>query len=189
MRRLDSVRYVHHITFSTPLIRPRGSECLSRTFRVSPIFARPCIRSHGFDQAFRTITGLSKLQRPASISQRDSYPVRIPIGVFQYRIFATTRHARDVQRTTAGEEKSPTQPQRKNGNDNTELAERAFAKTEKASRAAQVNLSARLSQDGASSGKSAGFREVWRLLRIARPEAKWLGSMDKIKALHNLLDC
>ncbi|KAI9723303.1 MAG: multidrug-resistance transporter mdr2 [Candelaria pacifica] len=53
--------------------------------------------------------------------------------------------------------------------------ERGFARTEKASQAAQVDLSARLSKEGATQSQSAGFWEVWRLLKIARPEAKILG--------------
>lgn len=51
--------------------------------------------------------------------------------------------------------------------------EAEFAKTEKASRASQINLSAKLSKEGASPG--GGFGEVWRLIKIARPEAKVLG--------------
>ena len=49
-----------------------------------------------------------------------------------------------------------------------------FGRSEKASRAAQVNLSARLQKDGKSTGQP-GMGEVWRLIKIARPEAKWLG--------------
>jgi putative ABC transport system ATP-binding protein len=48
-----------------------------------------------------------------------------------------------------------------------------FARSEKADAASQVNLSAKLSKDGAS-GTSAGFGEVWRLLKIARPESRVL---------------
>ena len=47
--------------------------------------------------------------------------------------------------------------------------------SQKASQAAQVNLSARLAKDGKSQGQSAGFGEIWRLIKIARPEAKVLG--------------
>ena len=50
-----------------------------------------------------------------------------------------------------------------------------FAKSERASQAAQVDLSARLSKDGQSVPQSAGFGEIWRLIKIARPEAKVLG--------------
>ncbi|KAF4462018.1 abc transporter atp-binding [Fusarium albosuccineum] len=48
-----------------------------------------------------------------------------------------------------------------------------FAKSEKAARAAQVNLAAKLSKEGKVRGK-AGFDEIWRLIRIARPELRWL---------------
>ncbi|EER37355.1 ABC multidrug transporter [Histoplasma capsulatum H143] len=49
---------------------------------------------------------------------------------------------------------------------------RGFERTERASQAAKIDLSARLAKD--SGGKKAGFGEVWRLLKIARPEAKVL---------------
>ncbi|KAJ5899764.1 ABC transporter integral membrane type 1 [Penicillium taxi] len=49
-----------------------------------------------------------------------------------------------------------------------------FQLTERAAQAAQVNLRAKLNKDGAS-GKKSGFAEIWRLLLVARPEAKWLG--------------
>ncbi|KAL8945595.1 MAG: hypothetical protein Q9222_007883, partial [Ikaeria aurantiellina] len=52
--------------------------------------------------------------------------------------------------------------------------ERGFEKSEKASQAAQVNLTARLSKEGRSQGQSAGFWEIWRLVKIARPEARVL---------------
>lgn len=48
--------------------------------------------------------------------------------------------------------------------------EEAFEKSEKAAQASQVNLSARLSKEG-STVKNSGFGEVWRLIKIARPEA------------------
>lgn len=49
-----------------------------------------------------------------------------------------------------------------------------FELSEKAAQAAQVNFRAKLTKDGAS-GKKSGFSEIWRLLKIARPEAKALG--------------
>ena len=57
-----------------------------------------------------------------------------------------------------------------------EEEERGFEMSQKASQAAQVNLSARLAKDGKSQGQSAGFGEIWRLIKIARPEAKILGA-------------
>ncbi|KAK2740645.1 ATP-binding cassette permease mdl1 [Myotisia sp. PD_48] len=52
---------------------------------------------------------------------------------------------------------------------------RGFQRSEKASQAAHINLSARLSKDGLSHNRQAGIREIWRLIKIARPEAKVLG--------------
>ncbi|VDB93444.1 Bgt-5318 [Blumeria graminis f. sp. tritici] len=49
-----------------------------------------------------------------------------------------------------------------------------FQRTEKATQASHVNLNARLSPSK-SSKNASGFREMWRLLKIAKPEAKLLG--------------
>ena len=53
--------------------------------------------------------------------------------------------------------------------------DQGFARSEKADQATQVNLSARLAKDGKSQPQWGGFGEVWRLVKIARPEAKMLG--------------
>jgi putative ABC transport system ATP-binding protein len=53
--------------------------------------------------------------------------------------------------------------------------EKGFVKSEKASQAAQVNLSARLQKEGKAQGQTAGFGEIWRLIKIAKPEAGVLG--------------
>ena len=59
--------------------------------------------------------------------------------------------------------------------------DQGFARSEKANQASQVNLSARLGKegkdgkDGRSQSAWAGFGEVWRLVKIARPEVKTLG--------------
>lgn len=50
--------------------------------------------------------------------------------------------------------------------------EQGFAKSEKAAAARQVNLSAKLSKDGSGpNGNPGGAKEMWRLIKIARPEA------------------
>jgi putative ABC transport system ATP-binding protein len=51
---------------------------------------------------------------------------------------------------------------------------REFKKSEKASAAARVNLSAKLSKDGTGSGQPGNMKEIWRLIKIARPELKTL---------------
>src|ERR1700712_4436409 len=48
--------------------------------------------------------------------------------------------------------------------------EHGFGRSEKASQAGQLNLSAKLSKDGSAGGTSGGWREVWRLLKIASNE-------------------
>ncbi|OIW29850.1 hypothetical protein CONLIGDRAFT_631922 [Coniochaeta ligniaria NRRL 30616] len=49
-----------------------------------------------------------------------------------------------------------------------------FQRSAKASKAAHVNLRARLSKEGKGSEGKPGFSEVWRLIKIARPELRWL---------------
>ncbi|KAI4640049.1 multidrug-resistance transporter mdr2 [Alternaria ventricosa] len=52
-----------------------------------------------------------------------------------------------------------------------ENEEQGFAKSEKAAQAKQVNLSAKLSKDGSgAAGAPGGMKEIWRLIKIARPE-------------------
>lgn len=51
-----------------------------------------------------------------------------------------------------------------------------FGRSKKASQAAQLNLSAKLSKDGAQGETNGGWAEVWRLLKIAMPEGRWLGA-------------
>ncbi|KAK3899095.1 abc transporter ATP-binding protein [Staphylotrichum tortipilum] len=51
-----------------------------------------------------------------------------------------------------------------------------FQRSEKAAKAAHVNLSARLSKEGVGVRGKPGLSEVWRLVRIARPEVKWLAA-------------
>ena len=88
------------------------------------------------------------------------------------------RHARLLSsRGRLNENRSPVSPvvQAEKGirTEPDEDDEADFQKTDKASQASQVNLSAKLSKEGAAQG--AGLGEVWRLIKIARPEAKVLG--------------
>lgn len=56
-----------------------------------------------------------------------------------------------------------------------EAEERGFGRSEKATQATQVNLSARLAKDPKDTGQGLGLAETWRLIKIARPEAGVLG--------------
>ncbi|KAH6669115.1 ABC transporter [Plectosphaerella plurivora] len=73
----------------------------------------------------------------------------------------------------AQNEESPLSPaeEKNNGQEPEQLDD--FQKSEKAARAAQINLSAKLSKEGKSQSQ-AGFGEIWRLVKIARPELRWL---------------
>ncbi|KAK3177743.1 ATP-binding cassette permease mdl1 [Lecanicillium sp. MT-2017a] len=48
-----------------------------------------------------------------------------------------------------------------------------FKKSDRAAQAAQVNLAAKLSKEGKGQG-NAGRAEIWRLIKVARPEVRWL---------------
>ncbi|AEO63268.1 uncharacterized protein THITE_2108283 [Thermothielavioides terrestris NRRL 8126] len=51
-----------------------------------------------------------------------------------------------------------------------------FQRSEKAAKAAHINMSARLSKEGVGVKGKPGLAEVWRLIKIARPEVGWLAA-------------
>ncbi len=117
-------------------------------------------------------------QRPGQQCQirskrQPSFPPSSWPFYLQRRDITTTKVLQELPNTEVKEEeqKKP-QPKEDIGED----VDRGFARTEKASQAAQVNLSARLAKDGKSHERAAGFGEVWRLIKIARPEAKILSA-------------
>ncbi|KAF2758991.1 hypothetical protein EJ05DRAFT_328485 [Pseudovirgaria hyperparasitica] len=67
------------------------------------------------------------------------------------------------------EQEGKTNPE--DAEDNRDGLDQDFQKSEKASQAAKVDLTARLSKDGSKGGQS----QLWRLIKVARPEAKTLG--------------
>jgi len=52
-----------------------------------------------------------------------------------------------------------------------------FGRSAKATKAAQINLRAKLKKDPGAATGLGGFSEVWRLIKIAKPQAKWLGGV------------
>lgn len=78
---------------------------------------------------------------------------------------AQANHVQDPKEEKVEEAKDDEQKQKED--------EREFERPEKADMVAQLNLSARLSA-GKTSGKWGGFREVWRLLKVAKGETKVL---------------
>ncbi|MCJ1473114.1 ATP-binding cassette permease mdl1 [Lambiella insularis] len=97
----------------------------------------------------------------------------LPSNLF-LRVFTTSRVLHEArQAVVKGQELAPA---RKNDEDlDHEEEERGFVRSEKAGQAAQVNLSARLAKDSKEQGQTAGFGEIWRLIKIAKPEAGVLG--------------
>ncbi|KAH8595009.1 P-loop containing nucleoside triphosphate hydrolase protein [Bisporella sp. PMI_857] len=91
------------------------------------------------------------------------------------RPFNSTTNLRDAPRSSDRQDLIEKEKARREEEEENLIDEQdGFQKTEKAARASQVNLSARLQSSGKPKN-SAGFGEIWRLLKIARPEAKWLG--------------
>ena len=90
------------------------------------------------------------------------------------RHFTASTIWRDAKQVVQKEENN-TSIQKKDDDFDPEDEERGFGRSEKAGQAAQVNLSARLAKDGKEQGQTAGAGEIWRLIKIARPEAKVLG--------------
>lgn len=110
---------------------------------------------------------------------RSPLHIRSPLTSFgttqQTRSFFVTPRLLDAkaQKPQTSVEPGKDDP-RKNAQDNEgEEIDKGFELSEKAAQASQVNLSAKLASDGLR-GKKAGFREIWRLIKIARPEAKVL---------------
>ncbi len=56
------------------------------------------------------------------------------------------------------------------------LEDHGFQRSEKAAKAAHINMSARLSKEGVGARGKPGLSEVWRLVKIARPELRWLAA-------------
>lgn len=108
---------------------------------------------------------------PAFRSQNGSqYTPSTSRIISQTRQFSST--SRFLQnKPTASSSTSPSN--RSNPKQEDEDADQGFELSERAAQAAQVNLRAKLAKDG-SSGKKSGFAEIWRLFKIARPEARWL---------------
>ncbi|PWY87184.1 ABC multidrug transporter Mdr2 [Aspergillus sclerotioniger CBS 115572] len=100
-------------------------------------------------------------------------------SIIRSQLAAKSRFFSSTQRSL---EAKPVDPSTKSAQANNSTAQdkedddmdKGFEISEKGAQAAQVNLSAKLAKDGAS-GKKAGFKEIWRLLLIARPEARTLG--------------
>ncbi|KAI1097037.1 hypothetical protein F5B19DRAFT_435588 [Rostrohypoxylon terebratum] len=97
-------------------------------------------------------------------------PWRSPVGVL--RNLSTSRISfRENRDATEPSAQSAASDTTKAAKDSAQSYE-GFEKSDKATKAAQINLRARLSHDGKDSKKSYSLNEIWRLIKIARPEAR-----------------
>ena len=121
-------------------------------------------------QGFSTLRPQAPLRRSITAFLKSSAfpPQQTPKGILRY--LSTTEPLSDLKKKL-GESQAPTVTDEKAAD------VEGFEKSEKASKAAQVNLSARLRKEGPNINGKAGIEEIIRLIKIARPEAKWLSGM------------
>ncbi|POS74384.1 ATP-dependent permease MDL2 [Diaporthe helianthi] len=80
-----------------------------------------------------------------------------------------------VKQETAQKEEEGEQDKQLSNKDQEDSPEQhGFKQSERAKQAAQLNMRARLSKEGKSSNQG-GWAEIVRLVKIARPEVRWLG--------------
>ena len=137
-----------------------------RHSRITCINHRPFTVCHSTAQL--PIRASSLFARSNSIHPPSTSSSRILV---QLRFSSTTPSKPETPTPVI---KSETGQKRSNDDDDEVQEEEPFQRSEKANQASQVNLSARLSKEGAANSGGAGFGEVWRLIKIARPEARIL---------------
>ncbi|KAH0273099.1 hypothetical protein KCU91_g6195, partial [Aureobasidium melanogenum] len=122
----------------------------------------PSLPTHSLGLSCARLTPLSRPSLYTPIQSAISLALRRP-----FTQSALLNKSQDAARSYRDEVKR--QPDQE---DEDTMDDQSFKPTEKAKSAAQLNLSAKLSKDG--TGKKGGQNEIWRLLKIARPELKVL---------------
>ena len=163
---------------SSELLIRQASHAL-RTPRLQGSLSAPWIRScHSFSTP--TLQHRSLLLRVSTAPRCPRTPLSasIPSEPFLRRFHISRRRleekAPSLEKVESEKQVSKPQTEEELYQDE---EEQGFTRSERANQASQVNLSARLSKEG-KDGKSqsawAGFTEVWRLVKIAKPEVKTL---------------
>ncbi|KAF2727815.1 hypothetical protein EJ04DRAFT_529126 [Polyplosphaeria fusca] len=146
---------------------PLGSRSLSLRPLQPTVLAPP--RPNGLQRAL--------LPPPASV------PRSLRTALPPFRLFSVSRGVLEANKhgkTTAKVRKSYREEMKERGTVDAEEQEgevdeeQGFAKSEKAAAASKVNLSAKLSKEGAPGAQQGSMKEIWRLLKIARPELRTL---------------
>ncbi|KAH7362915.1 ABC transporter [Plectosphaerella cucumerina] len=148
--------------------------------RTSPVLRSHPLVSH--IRGLRQVTTRADFKSPITVicGARPSTPASSPPGIIHavlLRKFSASAPALQTKSKTDHEVVQKEEPssspaeEQNNGREPDQLDD--FQKSEKAARAAQINLSAKLSKEGKGQSQ-AGFGEIWRLIKIARPELRWL---------------
>ncbi|GAM40741.1 Mdl1 homolog [Talaromyces pinophilus] len=142
-----------------------------RTLQITPSQASTNFRNAHQLRSFASKSAPDASLLRASINNSPNYKATARSSVLsQIRCLSVSQKLNNAQ---------PPAPQaQKDNRDVTPVNENkdeGFELSEKAAQAAQINLTAKLGRDGKEKGKKPGFNEIWRLLKIARPEAKSLG--------------
>lgn len=158
LKQLEPTRHSGSISWKLPNVSPQSIVRYRSNFATKPI------------QSIRVKLEPVPcgLRRPSSLAYAPWKP-----AIAHLRPFSKTPQCLETPQTTQKEDWKE-KARREEEEEDAHEDEKGFGRSEKASRAAQVNLSARLQKDGKTQG-NAGFGEVWRLIKIARPEARWLG--------------
>ncbi|KAK3325302.1 P-loop containing nucleoside triphosphate hydrolase protein [Apodospora peruviana] len=154
-----------------------------RHLTIAPLSTKPCHTLSPISQGGTPILRpLGSAITPQSHAPRLRHQVRTQ-WASPFRILRQLSTTRPLQRELGEGAKEPatvTVKEEQTGEQREmeeHLKAHGFKRSEKAHKAAHVNMSARLSKEGkGQEGGKPGFGEVWRLIKIARPEVKWLGA-------------
>ena len=173
----------------------RGSELLLRKLSSGPslqllpsLKTSPLLGSRGFNTVrVSSCWTPQRLNNTPTLRNGSVLPARQTSQILPLtQTFSTTSRYREKAVALEGKQKVPQKqetavppktaalPTSEIDEIDHEAEERGFGRSEKASQATQINLSARLSKDPKDS-KGGGLAETWRLVKIARPEAGVLG--------------
>ncbi|KAK7749918.1 ATP-binding cassette permease mdl1 [Cytospora paraplurivora] len=163
-RQLSSNLSTRRSPSSTTIFRGFSS---SRTILTPAQSTTSGIAAQVYSKAFRTAQTIQTASRCSSsrvfstgtVLRQEAQPATKAAAV------KSTQEHQQAQEYDANKEAAEQEDQ---------LNEKGFTQSERAKKAAQVNMSARLSKEGKGSGPG-GWAEIVRLVKIARPEVKWLG--------------
>ncbi|KAK4179057.1 P-loop containing nucleoside triphosphate hydrolase protein [Triangularia setosa] len=148
---------------------------------AAPAKLQPCRQFSSRAGARRTparATPASSRQLPLGLRPRLAQPVWTSSINILRRLSTSppkSEQAKDVASTKQQESLTQEEQRKKEEEVDQHLKAHGFQKSAKAAKAAHINMAARLSKEGKGQEGKPGWAEVWRLIKIARPELRWLG--------------